>query len=79
LYNTSDTDLAVFKIRVRPHHNNHSWEQAVVLDDQDVLNLNSDLDTFYEKLYADTGCNFNDGKWSLFLLDGPHIDRKIKI
>lgn len=79
MYDTSLTDMAVFKVRVRPHHNNHSWEQAVVLDDQDVLNLNSNLDTFYEKLYADTGCKFNDGTWSLFLLDGPNIGMEKRI
>jgi hypothetical protein len=71
-YDTSQTDLAVFQLTGKP------WEQAVVLDDQDSENLKQeDLAPFYEKLYADTGCNFNDGRWSLVLLGGPNITEEV--
>ena len=70
-YDTSETNLAVFQLTDKP------WEQAVVLDEQDSENLKQDdLAAFYKKLYADTGCNFNDGKWDLILLGGPDVAKR---
>jgi|TARA_R110002074_G_scaffold356074_6_gene528172 hypothetical protein len=69
MYDLTSTNMAVFKL------GKYKWEQAVVLDDQDVVNFEQDdLAPFYTKLELETGCNFNDGKWILIKCGGPDVE-----